>query len=138
MNETGDFGKYLYDEVARAVYALYPSAYVTDDHRVVKPSSFPAVSLVESGNAEVDSMRDSSGEENAVSLAYTVNVYSNSVSQAKTECQTILAAIDSIMRSWNARRTMSRPLDNAKDPSIYRMVARYSLIADKHGNTYWK
>ena len=138
MNETADFGRYVYDECARAVYALFPSAYVTGDDRVVKPASFPAVSIVESGNAEVDSMRDSSGEENGVSLAYTVNVYSNSETEGRAQCKAISRAVDAVFRKWNFRRTMSRPLDNAADPSIYRMVSRYSGIADKHGYTYWK
>lgn len=138
MNEVLDFERYIYDECARAVYALYPGAYVTGDDRVVKPASFPAVSIVESGNAEVDSMRDSSGDENAVSLAYTVNAYSNSESAGRQECKAILNAIDAVFRKWNFRRSMSRPLDNAADPSIFRMVSRYSGIADKNGNVYWK
>jgi len=138
MNETPDFERWIYDELARAIYALYPSAYVTNDDRVVKPASFPAVSIVETGNAEIDYMRDSSGEENAVSHAFTVNAYSNSQEDGRGECKAIMREVDAIMRKWNFRRTMSRPLDNAADPSIYRLVARYSGITDKHGKTYWK
>ena len=138
MNEVLDFERYVFDECARAVYGLFPTAYVTGDDRVVKPASFPAVSIVESGNAEVDSTRDSSGEENAVSLGYTVNVYSNSEAEGRSQCKAIAKAIDAVFRKWNFRRTMSRPLDNAADPSIYRMVTRYSGIVDKHGRTYWK
>lgn len=133
-----DFEAVLYDELARMVYALFPSAYVTNDDRVIHPSSFPAVSIVETGSAEVDYMRDSSGDENAVSHAFTVNVYSNSQENGRAECREIMSAIDDAMRKRNFRRTMSRPLDNAADPSIYRFVSRYSGITDKNGLTYWK
>lgn len=138
MNETPDFERWLYDELARTVYGLYPKAYVTNDDRVVKPASFPAVSIVETGNAEVEYMRDSSGQENAVSHGFTINVFSNSESAGRSQCKEIAAALDAVMRKWNFRRTMSRPLDNAADPSIYRYVTRYSGITDKYGNTYWK
>lgn len=121
----------LFDEVARAVYAAYPDAYVSSEN-VEVPASFPAVSIVEAVNQVDETREDSSDEENADVLSYSVNVYSNSKSGAKAECRAIMALIDEKMRFRNMLRTFSRPVNNAADPSIYRLVARFTGMVDKN------
>ena len=115
----------LYDEIARAVLAAFPGAYVSSEH-VISPPMFPAVFVEQAASAELDSSRDSSLAENANTLTFTVNVYSNSKSNAKQECTAILQVIDERMRIRNMRRVTARPIDNAADPSIYRLIGRYT------------
>ena len=125
----------LYDEIARAVLAEFPDAYVSGEH-VISPPMFPAVFVEQVSSVELDSGRDSSLEENFNTITWTVNVYSNSESDAKQECEAILQLVDGRMRLRNMRRITARPVDNAADPSIYRLVGRYTGVIDKNGNLY--
>ncbi|MEF2593719.1 MAG: hypothetical protein U0M51_04160 [Eggerthellaceae bacterium] len=115
----------LFDEVMRAVLEVAPGAYVSSQH-VAVPPQFPAVSVVETSNLEDAATRDSSGEEKYSSLVCTVNVYSASRDDPKAECKGIAQAIDGRMRARNFIRSYYGPVDNAADPSIYRIVARYT------------
>ncbi len=125
----------IFDFVARAVLAEYPNAYVSGEH-VEIPASFPAVSIIEAVNQLDETRQDSSDDENAAILSYSVNVYSNSLSSAKTECRAIMGIVDDKMRSLNMRRTFSRPVNNSADPSIYRLVARFTGLVDKNNVHY--
>lgn len=127
----------LYDELARLVLAQWPDAFVASEH-VLAPPAFPAVFIEQGFSSELDQCRDSSGEENADAIIWTVNVYSNSQGRAKQECRAILEVIDARMRLYNFKRLTARPIDNAADPSIYRYVGRYTGLVDKFGNMYWR
>lgn len=127
----------LYDELARLVLAEFPEAYVSSEH-VITPPRFPAVFIEQTFSSEYDMCKDSSGEENADAIIWTVNVYSNSESDAKQECRAILQIIDRRLRLYNMKRLTARPIDNAADPSIYRYVGRFTGIVDKNGYMYWR
>ena len=121
----------LFSEIAEAIYAKYPNAYVSSEY-VVSPPMFPAVFIEQTDSAEDSARIDSSGQENANALTYTVNVHSNSESEAKKECKELLQIVDVHMRGNNFTRLMSMSLDNAADPSIYRMTARYTGLVDRN------
>lgn len=123
------------DRVTRAVHEAYPEAYVSSRH-VVAPPRFPAVLVVESSNLPLAKARDSSGRERASSLVYTVSAYSNSEASAKRECRDIMGLVSGAMRAMNMERTLCGPVDNAADPTIYRMVARFAAVADERGVMY--
>ncbi len=125
----------IFDAVARDVADVSPGAYVSSQH-VSAPPQFPAVSVVESSNTEYERCADSSGRERYSAVTYTVNVYSASRGDPKGECRAIVSAINRRMRSLNFTRTYCGPVDNAADPSIYRIVARYTGVVDEHGLTY--
>lgn len=127
----------IYSMAAEAVIAEFPGAYVSGEH-VTTPPMFPAVFLEQTLSAELESARDSSGEENANALTWTANVYSNSRSGAKAECKAIMATLDAQMRRANMTRLSAQPIDNAADPSIYRMAGRWAGVADKHANMHWR
>lgn len=132
-----DIETWLYDELARAVLAEFPDAYVASQHEV-SPPRFPAVFVEQSLSSELDGCRDSSGEENANSVTWTVSAYSNSESDARGECRRILGIVDARLRLHNMKRLTARPVDNAADPSIYRYVGRYTGAVDKDGTMYWR
>ena len=121
----------LFDEIARAILAEHPEAYVSSEH-VEAPPQFPAVSIIETTNVANEEAEDSSGEEVMAALTYTANVYSNSQSSAKQECKAILNVIDRRMRLCNMTRVMSSAVDNARDPTVYRMIARYTGLVDRN------
>lgn len=125
----------VFDEMAREALAVAPGAYVSSQH-VSAPPQFPAVSIVETSNVEAEGTRDSSDSERYCAVTYEVNVYSASRDDPKEECRRIIGAIDGRMRFRNMTRTYCGPVDNAADPSIYRMVARYTGVMDISGTFY--
>ena len=132
-----DIERSLFNELATLIYEKYPEAYISSEH-VLTPPMFPAVYIEQTFSSEVDSRRDSSQEENANAIIWTINVYSNSESNAKQECRGILGIVDACLRRYNMKRLTARPTDNAADPSIYRYVGRYTGLVDKDGFMYWR
>lgn len=126
-----DFEVDIVDLISQAVYLEYPGAYISS-RDVVKPPKFPTVTVQESSNLPDLLTFDSSGREKFSKLAYTVNVYSNSEKNAKDECKAIMRIVNAVMLKLNGVRSMCRPIENAADPSIYRMVARFSLEASEN------
>ena len=130
-----DFEREIFDEMARVVYATWPDAYVSGEH-VERPASFPCVTIIETVNQVDTSRDDTSGDENAAILSYTVNVYSNSTSGAKEQCRAIMSALDDRFRFYHMTRTFVRPVNNAADPTVYRLVARFLGVIDKDGTHF--
>lgn len=94
------------------------------------PAYFPAVTIEETDNSVYQRMR-TANIENAASVLYEVNVYSNKTGYKKAEAQEIMSFIDDIMARLNFTRTMCNPLPNLADATIYRLTARYEAIVDK-------
>lgn len=127
----------LYDEIARALLKKFRNLYVSSEH-VLSPPKFPAVFIEQTLSVEHEFSRDSSQEENVNSITWSVNVFSNSESNAKQECYEIIEVIDTIMRKYNMLRITAMPVDNALDPSIYRFLTRYIGNVAKDGYMYWR
>lgn len=94
------------------------------------PARFPAVTIVEEDNAVVQRMR-TTNIENAVSLMYSANVYTNTVGYKKSEAKDILEVVDDEFSKMGFARTMCNPVANLQDATIYRIVARYEATVDK-------
>lgn len=74
--------------------------------------------------------------ENAASVLYEVNVYSNKIGYKKAEAQEIMSFIDEILAKLGFTRTMLNPLPNLADATIYRLTARYEAVVDKDNWIY--
>lgn len=115
---------YITNEL-RAVYGENISVY---GEYVEVPENFPSVSIVEDDNsAIVDNMTLARMSETAVSLMYTVNVYSNLKATRKSQAKAIMDLIDSKMLELGFTRIMRNQLPNV-DRTIYRVTARYTKI----------
>lgn len=119
----------VYNAVTEDLKMMYPNIFATGDISS-SPARFPAVSIVEINNSVVQRMR-TANIENAVSVAYEVNVYSNKVGYNKTEAKEILSVIDESFAKLGFTRTFSNPVQNLEDKNIYRIVARYEAVVDK-------
>ena len=117
-----DYEVDVFDEMARVVYERWPEAYVSGEH-VERPASFPCVTIIETVNQRDTSRDDTSGD-------------SNSRTGAKSQCREIMKALDDRFRLRNMARTFSRPVNNAADPTVYRLVARFLGVLDKDGTHY--
>ena len=123
------------NELARLVLADYPEAYISNEYTPV-PGSFPALFVLESSNVLANRLQTSSDEEEGASLTYTIEVAHPSAKDGKATCKAILGTIDDRMRMRNMTRTMCEPVKNAENPSIYRMIARYTGIVDRFGTHF--
>lgn len=119
----------IYDVVAKALRAAHTGIFVSSDS-VPADAKLPAVSIVEADNRVVQNMRTLKIE-NAVSVMYEVNIYSNKVSGQKSEAKAIAATLDSVFSSIGFTRTMKNQVPNFNDARIYRIVCRYEAIIDK-------
>ena len=114
----------VFNYVAAALKAAHTGIVVTGEYED-KMAKFPAVTIVEADNRLVQEMRSSSGMENAASLMYEVNVYSNKVAGRKGEAKAIANTADEAFASLGFVRSFREQIPNLNDATIYRIVARY-------------
>lgn len=119
----------VYSAVTEDLKLEYPTIYTTGDVSF-SPAKFPAVSIVEINNSVLERMRTRTIE-NAVSVAFEVNVYSNKLGYSKLEAKEILAVIDGSFTRLGFTRTFCNSIQNLEDQNIYRIVARYEAIVDQ-------
>lgn len=119
----------VFSQVAEALRVAFPGIFVAGES-VDTPAKFPAVTIVESDNAVVQRMR-TTNIENAATLMYEVNIYTNTVGYKKSEAKDIMEAVDDEFSKLGFARTMCNPISNLSDATIYRMVARYTATVGK-------
>jgi len=130
-----DVESFLFNQIAGILRFQY-NVYVSGEY-VDSPAKFPAVTIVEINNGVFQKMRTAAPNlENAVSLTYEVNVYTNSIGYKKSEAKKILETIDNEFSNMGFTRTMCNPVSNLQDATIYRIVARYEGIADRNFRIY--
>ena len=133
-----DIESFLFSQIAGALRSTYEGIFVSGEY-VDSPARFPAVTIVESDNSVLPKMRTAAPNlENAVSMMYEVNVYTNSVGYKKSEAKDIMETIDNEFSKIGFTRTMCNPVSNLQDATIYRIVARYEGVADKNFRIYTK
>lgn len=129
-----DIESEVFDTAAKVLRAQFPGIFVAGE-QTNSPAAFPAVTIVEIDNSVYQKMRTTKIE-NAVQLAYQVDVFSNTSGYKKSEAKKILAVIDAELEKMGFTRTMKEPVDNLQDGSIFRYVARYEAVADKDFRIY--
>lgn len=124
-----DIETMVFSKVAGALRARYtesdgsPAIFVSGEYIDV-PARFPAVTIVENSNAVLRRM-STTRIENAASVMYEVNVYSNAIGYKKSKAKEILSVIDAEFSAIGFTRTMAYPVANLQDATIYRITARY-------------
>jgi len=119
----------VFDTVSKALRTAYTDIFVTGEY-VPTPPKFPAVSIVEADNRVVERMR-TLNIENAATVMYEVNIYSNKTAGKKSEAKAIAATLDAEFSKIGFTRTMKNQVPNLNDATIYRIVCRYEAIVDK-------
>ena len=120
----------IYDYTAKTLRSQFPDLTVYGDYSVT-PAKFPCVMLLEADNRILQRMR-TNNIENAVSVMYEANVYSNKPSQKKTEAKAIANAIDVIFNELGFTRTFRQQVPNMKDATVFRIVCRYEAVIDRN------
>lgn len=120
----------VYTRVARVLREKFPGIDIAGEY-VNAPSVFPHVSITQSDNAVISAKMTGSAE--FAQVMFEVNVYSNKTEGRKSECKSIMNAIDEILFRMNFKRLALTPVPNMEDATIYRLVARYRAATDgKH------
>ena len=109
----------------------YPGIFVTGEY-TDSPAKFPAVTIVQADSTDLLKMRTAHGEQ-ATSLMYEVNVYTNRVGYKKLDAYEIMETIDQVMtgqietegRRLGFYRSMCSPIPNLADATIFRLTAQY-------------
>ena len=131
-----DIESFLFSRIAGVLRASYEGIFVSGEY-VDSPAKFPAVTIVESDNSVLQKMRTAAPNlENAVSLMYEVDIYTNTEGFKKSEAKDILETVDSEFSKLGFTRTMSNPISNLQDAKIFRIVVRYEGVADKDFRIY--
>lgn len=121
----------VFEVVADAVRAEYPDAYITGEYND-SPATFPAVTIFEGDNSIVDRMR-TENIENAASVMYEINVYSNRVNGRKAEAKEISNLIDDVLTSRGFTRMTRTQVPNLANAKIFRIVSRYRAYVGPDG-----
>lgn len=125
----------VFDYVAKSLRAAHSGLLVISDF-VEAPAKFPVVTLVESDNRVLQRMR-TENIENAVSVMYELNVYSNKATGKKSEAKAIANTADVVFNDLGFTRTFRQQIPNLKDATIYRIVCRYEAVVDKNLMIYF-
>ena len=120
----------IFDYAAKALRAAHTGIDVAAEY-VEMPAKFPHVSIVEADNRILERMR-TNNIENAVSLMYEVNIYSNKASGKKSEAKAIANTLDDVLSGIGFTRTFREQVPNLRDATIYRIVCRYEAVIDKN------
>ena len=118
----------VFDTVAKAIRSAHSGVHI-DSEYVESPARFPAVSIVEADNRVYERVRTLKIE-NAASVMYEINVYSNKASGKKSEAKAIANTADETMEAIGFTRTFREQIPNLKDATIYRIVCRYQAVID--------
>ena len=124
-----DLENNIYNAVVKRLRAEHPGINVSSDS-VPSDAKFPAVSIVEADNRVLPSMRTLKIE-NAVSVMYECNIYSNKAAGQKSEAKSSAGTLDNVFSSIGFTRTMKNQVPNYNDARIYRIVCRYEAVIDK-------
>lgn len=127
----------VFNTVATALRNAYSGIFVSGEY-VDVPSSFPAVTLMETANTVLESHRTATAIENGVRVTYEANVYSNKTSGKKAEAKAVLTSLDAQMLALGFTRTFSNTVPNFNDATIYRMVARYEAVVLPEGENEYR
>lgn len=131
-----DIETLVFSDVATALRAAHAGIFVSGEP-VDAPAKFPAVTIAEQDNAVYAKMSTLTIENHA-KLLYEVNVFSNKTSGKKQECKAVMATLDARFAALGFTRTMCNPVPNLADAKIYRMIARYTGVADRDARIYTK
>ena len=116
----------VYSTVANELRTAFPGISVYGEY-IESPANFPAVTIVEADNRVLTNMRTVKIE-NAASVMYEVNVYSNKASVRKEQAKAIATKADEVFESLGFTRTFREQIPNLRDATIYRIVCRYEAV----------
>lgn len=130
-----DYSNEVFSTVAKDVRDHFPNAALSGEY-TRRPSLFPAVTLDETQNVEVDELIDSGRAEDFAGVSYRLQVFSNKQGAKKSEARAIFAIADMAMRRMGFRRVTYTTTPEIYDSTIYNINATYEAIVSAAGYVY--
>lgn len=128
-----DIDDRVFGTIYRAAIGTDPTVSVRDSY-VETPPSFPCVTVQLLDNTTLARTIGSRTTERFARLSYQIDIYARG-DRAKTACKKLMSAISDALIASNAERELCYPTPNA-DRSVYRITARFRIIADTENKTY--
>lgn len=129
----------IYDRVFGIIYEavreISPDAEILDAFSAI-PSRFPCVTVRELNKTTTVARIGTRNKAKYVRIPYQVDVYSNANNGKRAECNEIADAISDALILRNFELISAMPTPNEHNADIYRITARYEVIADDKNNTY--
>ena len=127
-----DIENEVVDMLIKALRDEFGNIYVYGE-AVDVPAGYPCVIIKEINNSVAQRYIDSGGYEKAVDVMYEIAVYSNLAQGKKQQAKRIRNFIDEIISGVGFVRTLSQPVPNLQDMSVYRLISRYEARVDDIG-----
>lgn len=125
----------VFTNVATRVRDQHTGTTVTGEYTRM-PSKFPAVTLDEIQNIDVDRLEDSTNAENFAGVAYRLQTFSNKQTGKKAEARAIFATADAEMRRMGFRRVTYTTTPEIYESTIYCITATYEAVISTAGYVY--
>ena len=122
----------VYNEIATRLRTEFPGIYLSGDLNL-NPASFPCAYIEQADNSALTTTRDTSSNENHVSVMFEVNAFSNKAIGRKSEVKAIMSVVDETFNNMGFTRQTLLPMPYEE---YYRMVGRWVAIADKNHTIY--
>ena len=135
-----DIKNFVFDTVYNQLSTQFPNANITagyDEQNAI----FPTVIIRETNNQPYRASATDDCSENHTRVTFEIEVESDKDATGRSECETILSAVDGIMQGMKFRRVhKNRPINI--DRTVWRQYARYEVIVGKPievgGNTVYQ
>lgn len=114
----------VFKAVSTALRTKFKSIYVIGAEISATPPKFPAVSFVQTNNANRNNYSTFDSLENVVSEDYKAEVYSNLEKGKEAQTKEITGVISDVMTELGYERTFCEVVPNA-DSTINRRMSRY-------------
>ena len=114
----------VFKAVSTALKKKFKSIYVIGAEISATPPKFPAVSFVQTNNANRNNYSTFDSLENVVSEDYKAEVYSNLEKGKEAQTKEITGVISDVMTELGYERTFCEVVPNA-DSTINRRMSRY-------------
>lgn len=116
----------MFSPISQSLKAVYPGISVRSEY-IDTPTAWPAVTIIETSNI-VLRRTSTTRIENASTLLFEVNVFSNEAAVAKLQAREIMGTVDAEFARLGFTRIMMSPTPNLADATIYRITARYEGV----------
>lgn len=114
----------VFEYVASGLRSKYKSIYIIGAEISDTPPKFPAVSLVQTNNANQAQYSTFDSLENVVGEEYKAEVYSNLSKGKEAQAKEITMLISDLMSYLGYERTFCEPVPNM-DSTVARRMSRY-------------
>ena len=118
-----DYSKQVYSRLTKELRAKHGKNFYTSRIEGTSPPKFPAVTIVQQDNSAYQQTMDFDCHENHCKVMFQIDIYTNNKNEIdRLElAESIEETVSDFMIGLGFSRTMSKPIPNVSDMSIYRI-----------------